>query len=229
MQIIDKLNDYYDYLQFEFGSVDKDSTFDRRGSSLLTKEDFFKYCYKDEITRFFSYVKNRQINHFFPYKYINVLLEIENIQYILKFTNMKISIINSSTNEYTICGDVSIDQIFDKGIHLFPEAITLTHFIRKIKYEGYKTILQRWKFYSKLNDLSDIYVTKDIYNDAIKNPILKSTPIASIIPARDVYNALDNYFRSKCNDKTITISNTDIQKAENAGFDRKSSFRHPVK
>ena len=128
MQIIDKIKDYYDYLQYEFGQVDKDSTFDRRGSVLLSEEEFFKYCYKDEVDRYFGYIKAYSHYRYEKSNCILVLLEIGNIQYILKFENMKIIIRNTITNEYTVKGNVLIDQIFDMGFHLLPDTITLTHF-----------------------------------------------------------------------------------------------------
>ena len=229
MQIIDKIKDYYDYLQYEFGQVDKDSTFDRRRSVLLSEEDFFKYCYKDEVARYFRYIKKYSHYRYEESNYILVLLEIGNIQYILKYENMKIIIKNSITNEYSVKGNVLIDQIFNMGFHLLPDAITLTHFRERIKFEGYQNHLQRWNRFHKMRDPTDIDVPAELYKDSFKNPILKNTLIPSIINDRDVYNALDNYFRSKYNEKVIDIKNTDIQKAENAGFDKKSSFRHPIK
>jgi hypothetical protein len=82
---------------------------------------------------------------------------------------------------------------------------------------------------TSLRSALDIDVEGDAKESALSNPILKDTPIPSIIPARDFYNAIDNYLRSKYNDKTIEIKNSDIDKAINHGFDKKTSFRHPVK
>lgn len=61
--------------------------------------------------------------------------------------------------------------------------------------------------------------------DAVINPILKDTPIASLIPPPDIYNELSDYL-SSLNDVEIIDTRTDIQKAESAGFDRKTSFRN---
>lgn len=61
--------------------------------------------------------------------------------------------------------------------------------------------------------------------DVISNPILKGTFIASSIPAEEIFKALYAYL-SSLNDKDIVDNRTDIQKAESAGFDRKTSFRN---
>lgn len=61
--------------------------------------------------------------------------------------------------------------------------------------------------------------------DAVINPILKDTPITSLIPPPDIYNELSDYL-SSLNDVEIIDTRTDIQKAESAGFDRKTSFRN---
>lgn len=69
----------------------------------------------------------------------------------------------------------------------------------------------------------------DIFNfkraDVISNPILKGTFIASSIPAEEIFKALYAYL-SSLNDKDIVDNRTDVQKAESAGFDRKTSFRN---
>lgn len=59
----------------------------------------------------------------------------------------------------------------------------------------------------------------------IPNPILKGTPIASLIPAEEIFKTIYAYL-SSLNDKEIVDNRTDIQKAESAGFDRKTSFRN---
>ena len=61
-------------------------------------------------------------------------------------------------------------------------------------------------------------------NDAASNPILTGTPITSLISPQELYQELSNYI-SSLNDIETTDRRTDIQKAESAGFDRKTSFR----
>ena len=61
--------------------------------------------------------------------------------------------------------------------------------------------------------------------DAIYNPILRGTPIASLIPPQDIYLDLSAYI-SSLNDIEVVDTRSDAQKAESAGFDRKTSFRN---
>ena len=68
----------------------------------------------------------------------------------------------------------------------------------------------------------DIRVKRE---DALTNPILIGTPLTSLIPPQDIYKELCNYI-SSLNDIEFTDTRTDIQKAEAAGFDRKTSFRN---
>jgi len=221
LQIIDKNKDYYDYCQFEYGPVDKTATYDRRGSKVITEEDFFRYCYKDRL----YYDKNdnlRYSNYSYSCSEPLVLLEVGNIQNILKLSNCDFKWINQENNEFTIRGDISILYKFDNGVHICREAVTLTHFKNKREF--------RWPYrVCELKSAQDIEVNENHYEHAIENPVLRDTPIPAIIPARDFYIALDNYFRSAYNDKTIDINNSDIDKAINHGFDKKTSFRHPIK
>jgi hypothetical protein len=49
--------------------------------------------------------------------------------------------------------------------------------------------------------------------------------MASSIPGEEIFKALYAYL-SSLNDKDIVDNRTDVQKAESAGFDRKTSFRN---
>ena len=49
--------------------------------------------------------------------------------------------------------------------------------------------------------------------------------ITSLIPPQELYQELSNYI-SSLNDIEVTDRRTNIQKAESAGFDRKTSFRN---
>lgn len=59
----------------------------------------------------------------------------------------------------------------------------------------------------------------------IPNPILAGTPITSFIAAHDIYQELNRYI-SSLKDIEIVDRRTDVEKAESAGFDRKTSFRN---
>lgn len=66
------------------------------------------------------------------------------------------------------------------------------------------------------------------YGETYKNPILKDTWIPSFIPAQEIYDKIYDYI-SVTNEPNINDNRTDIQKLESKGFDKKSSFRHPIK
>ena len=55
--------------------------------------------------------------------------------------------------------------------------------------------------------------------------ILSGTPIPAFIKAEEIYILLSTYI-SSLNDIEIVDTRSDIQKAESAGFDRKTSFRN---
>lgn len=85
------------------------------------------------------------------------------------------------------------------------------------------SFFKAFKTYSWWNDEKlDVKVDE---NDAIPNPILKGTPIVSLITAQEIYNSLYAYI-SLLNDVDIIDNRTDVEKAESAGFDRKTSFRN---
>ena len=213
VQVIDKNKDYYDHCQFEFGPVDKTVTYDRRGSKILSEDEFFKYC-----------IDRRIVNqNFYTHRYI--LLEVGCVQYILGFDNIKVNWIDRATDNYTISSDTFIRYSFNEGVHLCKAPVTLAHAVKKWKYDGKKYM----SFLRSIQSPLDIQAVICNSEYAFENPILKNTQIPSIIPARDFYNALDNYFRSLYNDKTVEILNSDVDKAINHGFDKKISFRHPVK
>jgi len=232
MQIIDKNKDYYDFYQFEFGPVDKTATYDRRGSKVLTEEEFFRHFYKnvppfynvDTFSRIHSDEKDGQWYYWKPNNYVSnyvssLLLEIGSIQYVIELKNTKHMWINKRNSEFIIRGDVSILYKFDEGAHLCPAPVTLTHFHNKNNRYN-------WRYNNNSpRSAQDIEPDKNLSDYAIQNPILKETAVPSLIPARNFYIALDNYFRSMYNDKTVEIKNSDIDKAINHGFDKKTSFR----
>lgn len=61
-----------------------------------------------------------------------------------------------------------------------------------------------------------------------ENPILKNTWIPTFISAEEIYDDLYDYLIS-IREPQITDNRTDVEKLEAKGFDRKISFRHPVK
>jgi hypothetical protein len=187
MQIIDKNKDYYDYCQFEFGTLDKTATYDRRGSGKMDRRHFFSYCFTNSM-----------------------LLEVGYVQYVFKSNNL----LWEDGQPYD--GNLVLLNKFDEGLRLCPAPVTLVPIYNgDVDFKSARDI--------EIDDYDDEY------EPYFENPILIETPIPSLIPAREFYNNLDNYFRSLKNDKAVKIENSDIEKAINHGFDKKTSFRHPVK
>lgn len=74
-----------------------------------------------------------------------------------------------------------------------------------------------------------VYFTRKYWYETckvfIKKPILATFPaITKVVPAEKVWDEIYNYIASQY-DKPIVDTRTDEQKAESAGFDRKTSFR----
>ena len=105
--------------------------------------------------------------------------------------------------------------------------------------EDLENILMEWNSnlvkINYLNKYQIEYIFDTIYNikvieeSRIENPILKDTSISSLLIPVDIWKELSNYISSKGNDKNVEIVNSDIAKLENHGFDKKSSFRNPIK
>lgn len=79
----------------------------------------------------------------------------------------------------------------------------------------------RYSFFWR-DDTPELIIEKE---GSIPNPILAGTPITSLIPSHNIYQELTSYI-SSLNDKEVIDNRTDIEKAESAGFDRKTSFRN---
>lgn len=69
------------------------------------------------------------------------------------------------------------------------------------------------------------------YNDVLEKdfsvfPVLSATPITKFVDATDVYRMISDYLSRQLDKKLEAIpSLTDVQKLENKGFDKLSSFR----
>lgn len=210
MYIIDKHKDYYDYLSNIYG-VDKRIVFDRRKSIPVTDEILIK------LTDIFQW-KNYQK------KTIFLLLEIGFKQYVIQIDNVKFAK-DYWNSEYYSSSSMKIVHLFDNNIHYFDSPMS----IRQIKIKS----IWNWKkngmetqyiFSSNFNE-----TVKSIFRDSIANPILKDTQITSLIEPFEIWRELQTYISSLKNDKNIDLPMTDIEKAEIHGFDKKTSFRNPIK
>jgi hypothetical protein len=72
-------------------------------------------------------------------------------------------------------------------------------------------------------------VVRRVYTKSINLPILKGTQLTSMLDAKETWIELQTYLSSLGNDKDIDLHMTDVEKAVNHGFDKKSSFRNPIR
>ena len=201
MYIIDRNKDYYDYLSHIYG-LDKSIVFDRRGSHIIDDGTLYG------IVRGYQNV---------------LLLEIGYVQYLLHLEDI---IIEKSIfgDEFKSCTIKVLHTYIDNN-HYFDEPISIRN----------ACVDWRWNFYKKgfpsnliiANNFKN--TVKRIDDNIIGIPILKNTQITSLISPEDVWKELNTYISSLHNDKDIKSDLTDVEKAINHGFDKKTSFRNPIK
>ena len=204
MYILDKNKDFYDYFSHIHGE-DKSMTFDRRGSHILTNNEIFYMSYEYNTP-------NRDDKRF-------VILEIGNKQYLVQLTNFKInksSIIPNDIEDY----DMSIVRVFEDHKHYYDFPIS----IRGCDIDYHWKWGRRFKYNESFNE-----VVRKVYDKEINLPILKETKFTSLLDLQEVWIELQTYFSSLDNDKDVSLPMTDIERAEIHGFDKKTSFRHPIK
>ena len=204
-----KNKDYYDYLSGIYG-IDEKVVYDRRLFKVLKSLDipFFNYnrLETDRPKKEDRYLEWNGRRHQWITKQIGVIykcmLEVGLKWYFLEAERY----LDDSSN---VCIDWRLVKTMEisKAQHLGKTPMTFFK-----SYNDYSSIRRR---------TLDIRVED---KDAISNPILSGTPIPSIISPQNLYNDLSSYI-SSLNDKEFEDDRTDIQKAESAGFDRKTSFR----
>lgn len=208
MYIIDKNKDYYDYLSHIYG-VDKTVTFDRRGSILLTQ---------DQLRDLVVYQGNSWTKVYY------FVLEVGYVQYLFQVENVK----QIQKPDY----EKGIDGIWG-GQWSFLHAFTdLNHFgKREICIAPCKVDSKYSRKTCKMEiNISSFKESVKIDEDRIIDlPIIKDTVLTSIVNPVTLWVDLSNYISSKNNDKDIDLKMTDVEKAINHGFDKKSSFRNPIK
>lgn len=210
MYILDKNHDFYDHFSKIYGE-DKSITFDRRGSHILNNDEivFLSYQY---------YSPNKDDKSF-------VVLEIGNKQYLIQLDNFKInktSIIPNEIEDY----DMSIVRVFEDHKHYYEFPISIHGCDVDYHWKwgrGFKSN-RDYKFNESFTE-----AIRKVYDKEINLPILKETKFTSLLDAQEVWIELQTYFSSLDNDKDISIPMTDVERAEIHGFDKKTSFRHPIK
>ena len=234
MRIIDKLHDYYDYLQ----NPEDNLVFDRRDSFILTKEAVchglhFSGGYDEEDFRFAllqcgatywlllftitKYEKNVYGYSTGPVDYdIEVLATWKN--YSKPRVVMELNIIY-----FTESWKYGIRYFDTKSIDA-----SIKHF-RKITSDLQHAVDN--KEYEAVNDLGINIKTTECRGSYVREkqniPILSACGISNIIAPEDMYNALDEHFALLKSDAETTVAEgtTNKDKIVNHGFDTKISFR----
>jgi len=231
MRIIDKNQDYYDYLQ------DRDDTlvFDRRGSFLLTKDMFcdrIRWAWRSYSAYRFVLLQSGatfwlilvHITKFDDYPCRDKPLDYE-LECITTWKNynkprelFKLSLISFNT-----------DWKYD----IFYMDKTTFH------YEYVPEKIREHK-----DDLRQAIDTADFKSSAFNKfiqyvgdtkselsiPLFKACGISSIISAEDMYHAIDEYFslEKTASESTVAEGTTNKDKIVNHGFDTKTSFRGKI-
>lgn len=210
MYIIDKNTDYYDYYSHIYG-IDKKVVYDRRGSIIIDD---------DQVLLRWSNLSLRSLRT--PESFL--LLEIGYVQYLIGLDNFKKHVIGkmgySGFREYYTFG-YEIVRIFQDNKHYFdtPVSVRGASVAYAWTYDGIK-----YKFNGSYQETID-----GVSTNPINNPILSNTFITKIIDPETVWKELQNYISSLNNDKDVDLVMTDVERAEIHGFDKKISFRNPIK
>lgn len=202
--------DYYDYLTGSYG-IDEKVVYDRRQFNILKTLDspFFSYSLLDNDSR---------------------KKEIRTTEWVGQHRKRVIKLVAAEMHCMLEVGlkwyFFKIERYLDDSDNVNIDwAIIKTKEISKHQHIGSTPMSFFTAYYvygSWRKDDLDIRVEKP---SSISNPILTGTPITSFIPPEEIYANLYSYI-SSLNDVEFTDTRTDVQKAESAGFDKKTSFRN---
>lgn len=202
--------DYYDYLTGVYG-IDEKVVYDRRQFTVLARLDspFFNYAKMDKDAPKKEIRTTEWTGRHCKWvtKYVTTELHCM-LEVGLKWYFFQVNRYLNESNELCLEWKIVKTKKIVKSQRLGEPPITF--FSAYANYTFWHT--------EKL----DIRVNK---KEAIPNPILAGTPITSLIPPQEIYQELSSYI-SSLNDKEVTDTRNDVQKAESAGFDRRISFRN---
>lgn len=207
--------DYYDYLTGIYG-MDEKIVFDRRKFTILSRLDHPILSYdvleKDAPKKkVYPWLwKDKQVPEYEGTKF-HCLLEVG-----LKWFFFEVERYLDNESRLRIDWKLVKEKEISKRQRVGKTPISFFKSYHSYGYYGWNTGLTENERYHKIEVKEE---------DSISNPILTGTLIPSIIQAEEIYNLLYTYIAS-LNDKEIVDTRSDIQKAEAAGFDRKTSFRN---
>jgi hypothetical protein len=226
MRIIDKQNDYYDYLQ------DNEDTlvFDRRGSRLLTKEKI-----KDTV--------EGVLNSYYHVPHVFFLLQCGASYWLLFVEGTDIKKRTGFCGPAEVVGNYNIWVLsewkeYNQPLKLLSfQAITFNQSWKYKFYDihYYRRGIKRDLVIDRLREnsraLQEAVIHKDygVFIDFSKDGylLLKSSGIPNVIPPAEMYSAIDEYFSLKktAAESTVAEGTTNNDKIKNHGFDTKTSFR----
>lgn len=228
MRIIDKNNDFYDYLQ---DSTDK-LVFDRRGSYILTKEDvcsrldWVRY-YRDSIYRFLILQCGAQ--------YWLILATITETDSYHNATNYSLEILDSWKNYNKKRNLLRLDLITFNIMYMLKAG---TFNSKELDYSKIKSYTETLKNAIDSNDYTSECTIADsnyTYHDwksntnitEFKPPILRATSIGLLIDPLEIFTAIEEHYSllKTESERTEAIGATNDDKIIMHGFDTKTSFR----
>lgn len=217
MRILSQIKDYYDYIVSIYG-IDNDITFDRRDCRVLgTKYDTFMSIFS--YNKSYYYDKKKEVCKGYHYD--------ENNKFVYgKYERGVIYgfILEVGFTHYLFQVERYLDD--NDNVIIEPKLIEVKEVDKKLIDDNVISFIPcdlHWSFISKKYDIKRKYI-----NQSIKNPILKETFIPSFIEAEEIYNKIYDYLIS-IREKPIVDKRDDVQRLESKGFDKKTSFRHPIK
>ena len=203
--------DYYDYLTGIYGEDEK-VVFDRRSFTVLSNLD----------SPFFSYIPTSADS---PKKEVRQRDWTGNrLKWVTKYEATELyCILEVGLKQYSFQVERYLDE--DSKVCIDWKLLGIKSITKKDRVGSnpmtFFKAKSRYSFFWR-DEIPELVIEKD---GSLPNPILTGTPITSLIPAQELYQELSSYL-SSLNDKEIIDNRTEIEKAESAGFDRKTSFRN---
>lgn len=210
MKILDKYKDYYDFYQNIY--IDNSLVFDRRGSIKLGDSYF--------LSNLPIYNDTRRNDLFAWNKQAFFILQVGYSNWVFKAVATK-SEVSPTGSKYNTDYKIELIESWKDYNHLNSMRFGLAKTTVFTQEHGY--IKDMLKHYS-----DEIYLIK-LGNYEIKsqidNPIFEGSKIPSVLDAWELYQAIEEYFSSLKSEK-IVDNQTDLEKIESHGFDKKESFRN---
>lgn len=217
MRIIDNKKDYYDYI-VSIRGLDNDIVYDRRNSVKLADsylqygQEYFYMTplytdkYREMKKDWWRNGKKIEYKRELKGNIYHYVLEVGNFHYLFEIERY-------------------LDDNDSKKVILIPTLIKCEEVKERRTDVPIALIPCRYSYWFYGGNSDSITFRT---NGIIKNPILNGTYITGFISPEEIYDNVYNYLIS-IREKPIIDKRTDIQKLEGKGFDKKTSFRHPIK